>query len=246
MKKLNRLGAVLGFMAGAGIACAPLAMAQDANSFPNAEMNDGIDISLQGPPQPPPFPGRMGGAIQGQASFIGESSENMAMGHEDGMMFMHGMGKMTDDQLEKIYAVKSEFLDKCGHKMVDLHSHERALHDLLTQPDFDKSKAMSIQSKINGLRDELANLKLEEHMNMLNCLTAEQRKELRRNYVKHMDFGMMMMGPDPGMHPGMRGGMHGGMRGEHRGHGGPGWGEGERHHEHEHHDGPGPSGGEKS
>lgn len=127
----------------------------------------------------------------------------------------------TDDQLEKMHQAKTDFLDKAGPKMVELASQERALHDLLTQTEFDKGKAQSIQSKINGLRSDISSLKLDQQVALVNCLSAEQRKELRHSYLKHADFGM--------------GGMHGGGRWGHHGCGAGGGGHhghGEGHHEH--------------
>lgn len=268
MKKISRFAVLVGLTAGV-IGLLP-AMAQDAPGIAT-EMMDGVDNAMQsdGPPQPP-FPpmmpmaqmppmhpmmmpgGMPEGPLQGGAEMMGLPDDVMAMhGGDIGMLRMGVHSSFSDDQMEKMYRLKSDFLDKAGPKMAELKSQERALHDLMTQPEFEKGKAQSIQSKINGLKDDLANLRLDQQIGLLNCLTADQRKELRRSYVKHVDFGMM--GGMGGMH-----GMHG-MRGM-RGHGGcasGGWGGphgrgghhgdgGEGHHGHGgegHHEHSEPSGG---
>ncbi len=211
MKKLNRFGVLLGLLAGAGIVSfVPLSQAQEADEpGPATEVMESLDLSLN-PPSPPGIPefnmplgGPDGGPSFGPMSMPGPMPGMPGPDPED-MLAFHGGGDVmmlragvqssfSDDQLEKMYKAKTDFMDKAGPKMAELKSQERALRDLLTQPEFEKSKAMSLQSKINGLKDELANLKLEQRISLLNTLTAEQRKELRRSYVKCMDFGMMGM-----------------------------------------------------
>lgn len=73
----------------------------------------------------------------------------------------------------------------------------------------------ALQGRINSLHADLANARLDQQMGLLSVLTAEQRKELRRGFLKMEDFGM--------------GGMMGGMRHHMRGHGGPGCGSGGHH-----------------
>ncbi len=244
MKKLNRFGVLLGLLAGTSvISYVPAALAQDAEPGPASDMMENVDVSMQGGPQlPPPLPGMMPDVFKRAAMMMCEPDEMMAMRQGEDLMFIRAgvHGNFSDDQLEKMYKIKSDFMNRAETKMVELKLQERVLHDLLTQPDFETGKAQSIQNKVNGLRDELANLKLDQHVGLLNCLTADQRKELRRNFVKHMDFGMM------GMQPGMQGmsGMHCGEHyyGGHGGSGGQLWDghkgdKNERHEHHEHHEG---------
>lgn len=168
---------------------------------------------LQGPPDfgppggfgppgagfgPPGFgpggPGGPGGPpLHGAASIEGPPPDELMALHGGGELMMLRAavhGEFTDDQLEKFYKLKTEFEDKAGPKMVEMKSAQRALHDMLTQPEFDRSKALSLQGKINALQADLATMKLERQMGYVNALTAEQRKELRRSFLKVSDFGM--------------------------------------------------------
>lgn len=237
MKKLSRYGIVLGLVAGVGVAL-PAFTQEGPAPGPETEVMESVDIAIEGPPAPPPMPGLSGtvgmiGMAPGMPMPGMMTAPMPPMGGEaggmpdDAMAFHHGGGDLmiiksltetafSDEQLEKMYQIKSDFQDKAGARFVELMSQERSLRDLLTQPEFDKSKAQSIQNKINSAKADLANLHLDERMSLLAVLTAEQRKELRKNYIKRMDFGMMGGGGHWRHHMRKGGGGHG--------HGGPGAG----------------------
>lgn len=229
MRRTSRLALFLGVLGASSISLLPAAMAQEAEPGPATELMDNIDLSLNPPLPPQPFEGQPGAPPS--AGLDGEGDNIAFHGGGDMMMLRAGVhSDFSDEQLEQMYKSKNDFLDKAGPKMVELKSQERALHDLLTQPDFDKSKAMSLQSKINSIHNDLSNLKLEQRISMLNTLTAEQRKELRKSYIKMMDFGPMMMHGKMRHHGwGHKGGGGacgpggpGGPGGHHGHHGGPG------------------------
>lgn len=82
------------------------------------------------PPMMPP-----GGPLQGQASVDGPSAEDvMAMNPNADVMMLRAAvhGQFTDEQLEKIFQVKSKFMDAAGPKMAELKAAHRALYDQLT------------------------------------------------------------------------------------------------------------------
>ncbi|MBY0357027.1 MAG: Spy/CpxP family protein refolding chaperone [Candidatus Obscuribacterales bacterium] len=174
-----------------------------AQDFPGADIDlaGSVDLLAEGgegfmPPAPPPesMP-----AVVAARPMFGHGSPFMGhcpVGHcGPEMMFagLCGESSLSDDQLEKIYQIKESFLDKAGSKFAELTSQERAKRDLLTQADLDKTKVQAVQTRINGLKADLANLRLDEQVGMLGVLTNEQRKELRRNFVKRADFGPMAM-----------------------------------------------------
>lgn len=227
MQKMTRLGVMLALLAGAGTLL-PAHTQEGPSPGPETEVMESVDIAIEGGGPPPfpnmmPFPGMPGPGGPGGEFNIALPPPEMGSGPEDVIAF-HSPGggdlmmlksltdtAFSDDQLEKMYQIKTEFQDKVGTRMVEVMTMERNLRDLLTQPEFDKGKAQSIQSKINAAKADLANYKLDERMSLLAVLTPEQRKEVRRNYVKRMDFGM-----GGGGHHFMRRMMH------HRGGKGPG------------------------
>jgi hypothetical protein len=140
----------------------------------------------------------------------------------------------SDEQLEKINKVRTDYMNKASSRMLELRTQQQALQGLLGQPDFDMNKARSIQEKINGLHDELSNLSLDQQVAMRACLTPEQRKAWRRNGSGFTGggYGTALSGcPFPGSGFGLGRGYCGGFGGGRgygggRGFGGPGGGSG--------------------
>jgi Spy/CpxP family protein refolding chaperone len=87
--------------------------------------------------------------------------------------------ELSDEQFEKIHALKNQFLDAVGPKMVEIASKERKLRDALLNQNVDSAQAKSLQSDINALKAEVSNLKLDNKISCLNVLTPEQRKGIR-------------------------------------------------------------------
>lgn len=205
MKKMSRYGIVLGLMAGAGMLM-PAFTQEGPPPGPETELMESVDIAIEN--GPPPFPGMpgMGGEMAAGGMpmpfNIPLPPPDAGGGPEDVLAFHHGGSDVmllksltdtsfSDEQLEKMYQIKSDFQDKSGPKFVEMMSLERNLRDLLTQTEFDKSKAQSLQNKINSAKADLANLRLDERMSLLAVLSPEQRKEVRHNYIKRADFGGM-------------------------------------------------------
>lgn len=93
-----------------------------------------------------------------------------------------GMTKLnlTDDQLEKIHAMKNKLADTLGPKRLELQSTQRQLKDMITKPTLDRKAITQTQDKINSLRADIANLSLAFKLDVADQLTDEQKKELRR------------------------------------------------------------------
>ncbi|HIA54444.1 MAG TPA: periplasmic heavy metal sensor [Candidatus Melainabacteria bacterium] len=97
---------------------------------------------------------------------------------------MLGALDLSDDQYEKFYALKNSFLDKVGPKMLEIRTHERHLKDLMTQTSVDAKAARNLQDKINGLKADVANMKLDNRLAMHDVLNEEQRKKIRDWVIK--------------------------------------------------------------
>ena len=221
MKKLSRYGIVLGLLAGVSTVV-PAFTQEGPPPGPETEVMESVDIAIEN--APPPFPGMPdmgeGPGMPPGGPFTMPLAPPGGGGPDDVIAFHHGGSDVmllrsltdssfSDEQLEKMYQIKSDFQDKSGAKFVEMMSLERNLRDMLTQPEFEKSKAQSLQNKINSAKADLANLRLDERMSLLAVLTPEQRKEVRHNYIKRADFGMAGMRMMKFKHRGMR--HHGGM-----------------------------------
>jgi len=140
---------------------------------------------------------QVGQAGEGRGRFVarGNSCEGGSGSGEHGARGMHrhhhGMfGSLTgplavsNDQLEKIFALKSQAADQITPKVIDLISSSRQMHEAMTEPNVDKSRVLGLQAKINGDKDAIANVKVETKLDELAVLTPDQRQQLRQNFVK--------------------------------------------------------------
>lgn len=116
---------------------------------------------------------------------------------------------LTDDQLEKLSSAKNKMKDAAGPKMLELGSLQRHLKDVLTKPSVDRADAVATQKKINGLKNDLADLRLSFKLDTADIFTPEQKQQMRRRALMGSFGG--------GRHHGRRGHMgrhHGGFKGQ--------------------------------
>jgi Spy/CpxP family protein refolding chaperone len=116
-------------------------------------------------------------------------------GGHGGMMMRRGHGSpfadlnLTDDQYEKLWAIKRDSAGRSAGKFGEMMAAEMQLHDLMLQPEIDRTKIMALQGRVNAIKTELSNERLENKIAAMNVLTAEQRKDLRRNMLQRMSGG---------------------------------------------------------
>jgi Spy/CpxP family protein refolding chaperone len=100
------------------------------------------------------------------------------------------LSSLSDEQVEKLHNLHNQYLDELGPKSIELASKSRKLKDILLANSINESEAKALQSDINKIKDEIANLKLEHHIAMASILTVDQKKEMResiyRGPLEHM------------------------------------------------------------
>jgi Spy/CpxP family protein refolding chaperone len=106
----------------------------------------------------------------------------MSRGHHGGGMFRSL--NLTDDQFEKIFAIKNQASEQISPKVADLIVAKKELRNEMTEPNADRSKVLSLQAKINADRDAIANVKVNSKLDELAVFTPEQRQQLRERFVK--------------------------------------------------------------
>ena len=105
-----------------------------------------------------------------------------------------GANALTDDQLEKMHALKNDFLDQAGPKMVEMFRLHRQMQDGLMAANIDSKSVNDAKTKMVQIKADLENLKLDNKIKAMSVLTPEQRKELRSNMLKGgQRFGRMHM-----------------------------------------------------
>jgi Spy/CpxP family protein refolding chaperone len=97
---------------------------------------------------------------------------------------LQGPLAMSDDQYEKLYAIKNDVSDSIAPKKVQLHQAMRNLMDSLGQADQDQTKIKGLQSQIAGLKSDISSAELSKMVRMSQVLTPEQRKTLHSAMIK--------------------------------------------------------------
>jgi len=100
-----------------------------------------------------------------------------------------GKSSFSDSQLEKMSAIRNQFMDKTGQERSEFGSLHRQLRDVLSQSSIDRSKAEGIQSKINSIKGELSTAKLDLKMDEIAVLTPEQREQLHHRMLASEAMG---------------------------------------------------------
>jgi len=133
-----------------------------------------------------------GAAIQiaeGGPPHGGEGGPGGHWGHEGGRGHgpfgaLQGSLAMTDDQYEKLYAIKNDASDAMAPKKQALHQAFRGLMESLGQADQDGAKISRYQSQIASLKSDLSTAETGKLVRMSQVLTADQRKALRMAMIK--------------------------------------------------------------
>ncbi len=90
---------------------------------------------------------------------------------------------LTDEQLAKIASLKDQNLITTASQKAQLRAFNDQLKEVLTRSDVNKQDAMQLQSKINDIRSQLANERLEYRLQFLSVLTPEQTGILRHRML---------------------------------------------------------------
>src|SRR5262249_7334001 len=81
---------------------------------------------------------------------------------------------LSDEQLQKMAALKTQFLETTAPEKVELLSLKRQLKDSFAQNTLDRAQAFAIQNKINALRSKMADQRLTLRLDKFALLTPEQ------------------------------------------------------------------------
>jgi len=113
---------------------------------------------------------------------------------------LSGANALTDDQFEKLYALRNTYMNAIGPKMPELGRLGRDLKEALLASDIDTNKVNGITSRMSALKGDIAAAKTARLVASAQVLTADQRKALRTAMVHHSAMSGL---------PGMGGGHHG-------------------------------------
>lgn len=101
--------------------------------------------------------------------------------------------QITDEQRTKLSALRDQYILDTANQKAQLKVAKHQLRRTLSQSTIDKSAAMSLQSKINGLKSDLSNARLSMKLAAADVFTAEQRAQfqsMRKRWKQHHRGGM--------------------------------------------------------
>jgi Spy/CpxP family protein refolding chaperone len=117
----------------------------------------------------------------------GGNGPGMMGGYGQGMMNGYGQGgaplgalDLKDEQREKIFAIQEEAHSKNWGTMGQLRSEQFKLRRLYDADKVDAKAAAEQQKKVDELRRQLQQSRIEMHNQVLAILTTEQRKQVRQ------------------------------------------------------------------
>jgi Spy/CpxP family protein refolding chaperone len=101
---------------------------------------------------------------------------------------------LTDEQLLKISTMKDQYRLSSAGQRAETKVLSDQLKNVLTAPQLDKAQALSIQSKLNDVKDKLSNEKLQYRIDFMSVLTPEQKEIVRHKMLVLEVFGGEHMG----------------------------------------------------
>ncbi len=175
-------------------------------------------------------------APQEQENNTGDSVISVALADNGGEHGRREHERFTDEQLEKMSSLKNQFEQAITMQKAQLHVLRLQMQELMLKPSADRSQVLSLQSKINGLHDDINIKAMTYRLDKMDILTPAQREEMRHRMLMHCAFGGGFHGHG-GHHGGHGYGGHGHWQGGGE-HGPSEHGKWEGHHNEEHKDGP--------
>jgi Spy/CpxP family protein refolding chaperone len=101
---------------------------------------------------------------------------------------------LTDEQLLKISTMKDQYRLSSAGQRAETKVLSDQLKNVLTAPQLDKAQALSIQSKLNDVKDKLSNEKLQFRIDFMSVLTPEQKEIVRHKMLVSEVFSSGRMG----------------------------------------------------
>lgn len=121
-------------------------------------------------------------------------------GHRGPLSALHGPLALTNEQCEKLYALRNDFLDQNIEKMVKLGKLRRQLMESLASANPDSKRSADIAAQITSAKADLERAKLDRLIASANVLTPEQRTAIHEQMIRHSVMSGMLGGHKGKMH----------------------------------------------
>lgn len=105
---------------------------------------------------------------------------------------------LSDSQRQQLAALRDKYELATAEQKALLHVTYRQLKSVLRADTVDKAQAQALQTKINGLRDDLANARLNLRLAVSDVFTPEQKEAFKQMHrAHHHHFAFRPFGPRP-------------------------------------------------
>ncbi len=145
---------------------------------------------MSGPGMAMGGPGMSGpGMAMGGPGMIGPG---MAMGgcpmirghHRCPLDSLEGANALSDDQYQKLYDIKGQFIANMVPKGLNMYMLTRKMKDLLTAPDIDTKALKDLEKQISSAASDLSMTAMDSIISANQVLTPDQRKELHKQRIR--------------------------------------------------------------
>ncbi|MBU6451864.1 MAG: Spy/CpxP family protein refolding chaperone [Cyanobacteria bacterium REEB67] len=92
--------------------------------------------------------------------------------------------QLTPEQREKLGSLRDQYTLSTASKKAELEVAHNELRRVFGQPTIDKQAALALQNKINGLKDDLSNQRLNMMLASSDVFTPEQRAQFAKMHAE--------------------------------------------------------------
>ncbi len=166
---------------------------QRRKATPSSQLSQNSEeqVALGSAPDAPLMEGHSGLGPSSMAD-EGMTSHGMAMGGCPAMMGLHhrcplsldGPNALTDDQCQKLYEIKGQFISTIVPKGLNMYTLIRKMGDLLTASDPDMKAVRDTERQISSATSDLSTTVMDSLISVDQVLTPAQRQEMHRQLVR--------------------------------------------------------------
>ena len=93
---------------------------------------------------------------------------------------------LSDEQMEKLVSLKSEYMVKTAPQKAELMSDMKQMMLLMTAPSLDKQAIMSLHDKMSSIKSDLCTARVNHMISAMEVLTSKQRSDMHHHMLVHM------------------------------------------------------------
>ena len=93
---------------------------------------------------------------------------------------------LSDEQMEKLVSLKSEYAVKIAPQKAELMSDMKQMMLLMTASSLDKQAILSLHEKMANIKSDLCSARVHHMLSAMDVMTSKQRSEMRHHMLVHM------------------------------------------------------------